>query len=66
MLGASYGEFTSVPDTEETAQADARKNRRARKLATIMHRFNEAIANDDRVEVLVLPIRDGLSVIRKK
>lgn len=30
-----------------------------------MHRFNQKIKNDTRVEVLVLPIRDGISVIRK-
>lgn len=30
-----------------------------------MHRFNLKIKNDDRVEVLILPVRDGLSVIRK-
>lgn len=51
-------------DNEETAEL--RKNRRARKLANKMHRFNSAIAQDSRVEVLVLPVRDGLSVIRKK
>jgi caffeoyl-CoA O-methyltransferase len=30
-----------------------------------MHRFNLKIKNDDRVEVLILPVRDGISVIRK-
>ncbi|KAL7564793.1 hypothetical protein ACA910_021055 [Epithemia clementina (nom. ined.)] len=43
-----------------------RRNRRARKLANKMHRFNTAIACDIRAEVLVLPLRDGLSIIRKK
>jgi predicted O-methyltransferase YrrM len=43
-----------------------KKNRRARKLASKMHRFNSAIKQDSRVEVLILPVRDGLSVIRKK
>ena len=28
--------------------------------------FNDTIAKDPRVEVAILPIRDGLSVIRKK
>eukprot|EP00804_Cyclotella_cryptica_P001449 CCRYP_003694-RA/>CCRYP_003694-RA protein AED:0.06 eAED:0.06 QI:1192/1/1/1/1/1/6/97/939 len=42
-----------------------RKNRRARKLANKMHRFNSAVVQDDRVEVLMMPIRDGLSLIRK-
>ena len=29
-------------------------------------RFNEKIKNDDRVEKVILPLRDGLSLIRKK
>lgn len=28
--------------------------------------FNKAIANDDRVEQVVLPVRDGVTIIRKK
>lgn len=35
------------------------KNERA------MHRFNQKIKQDPRVEVLLLPIRDGISLIRK-
>mmetsp|Transcript_29337 Transcript_29337/g.68926 ORF Transcript_29337/g.68926 Transcript_29337/m.68926 type:complete len:956 (+) Transcript_29337:428-3295(+) len=66
VLEASAGEFVSVSDRDDSEKAELRKNRRARKLATTMHRFNAAIAEDDRVEVLVLPMRDGLSVIRKK
>jgi predicted O-methyltransferase YrrM len=66
VLEASTGKFTSIAETEDTIPIEVRKNRRARKLATTMHRFNAAIAIDDRVEVLVLPMRDGLSVIRKK
>ncbi|KAL3926039.1 MAG: hypothetical protein SGARI_005742 [Bacillariaceae sp.] len=66
VLEASSGTFTSLADTDEAGEADARKNRRARKLATTMHQFNAAIANDDRLDVLVLPIRDGLSILRKK
>jgi predicted O-methyltransferase YrrM len=30
-----------------------------------VHLFNQKIKNDDRVEVLLLPIRDGISIIRK-
>lgn len=45
---------------------EIKRSRRARRLAGIMHRFNEAIAEDDRVEVMMLPIRDGLTIIRKK
>lgn len=66
VLEASSGDFASVTDFEDTGTAEARKNRRARKLATTMHHFNSVMAKDERAEVLVLPIRDGLSVIRKK
>jgi caffeoyl-CoA O-methyltransferase len=66
VIEASSGEFSSVADTAGAGEAELKKNRRARKLATQMHRFNAAIADDDRVEVMMLPIRDGLSVIRKK
>ena len=64
VLEASSGEFTSVADG--VGEAELKKNRRARKLATMMHKFNAAIVNDDRAEVLMLPMRDGLSIIRKK
>lgn len=66
VLEASTGEFLSVSDKEDAGKAELRKNRRARKLATTMHKFNSAVARDDRAEVLLLPMRDGLSVIRKK
>ena len=67
VLEASSGEFSSLSEDEATEESEQlRKNRRARKLANKMHRFNSEIVKDDRVEVLVLPVRDGLSVIRKK
>lgn len=28
--------------------------------------FNEVVANDERVETLILPLRDGLTIVRKK
>ena len=31
-----------------------------------LHQFNEFVQNDSRVENMLLPIRDGLMVIRKK
>ena len=31
-----------------------------------IRRFNDMVAADDRVEVAMIPIRDGLSIIRKK
>ncbi len=32
----------------------------------ILKEFNELVANDNRVEIVILPIRDGISLIRKK
>lgn len=34
--------------------------------ALALHRFNEQIQNDSRVENLILPLRDGLMLVRKK
>jgi caffeoyl-CoA O-methyltransferase len=65
VLEASTGVFSSAADARTDGQTELRRNRRARKLATQMHNFNSAIVQDDRVEVVLLPIRDGLSVIRK-
>jgi len=63
VLEASSGKF--LPDSTQAGEFEIKKNRRARKLATQMHKFNAAIVNDDRAEVMILPIRDGLSIIRK-
>jgi len=57
VLGSSSSDFSLSDDDS--------RNRRSRKLANAMHTFNKRIIEDPRVEVLVLPIRDGLSVIRK-
>ena len=65
VLDASKGDFSSM-ESESADDAEIRKNRRARKLATKMHLFNSQIVKDPRAEVLVLPMRDGLSIIRKK
>eukprot|EP00977_Amphora_coffeiformis_P009230 scaffold2102_cov161-Amphora_coffeaeformis.AAC.14 len=65
VLEASKGDFSSL-ESEDANDAELRKNRRARKLANKMHHFNSEIVKDPRVEVLVLPVRDGLSIIRKK
>jgi len=32
----------------------------------IIHQFNEFVSKDDRVEHLLLPVRDGLMILRKK
>jgi predicted sulfurtransferase/predicted O-methyltransferase YrrM len=66
VLEACSGDFSSLQEFADSEEAELRKNRRARKLANKMHRFNSEIVKDSRVDVLVLPMRDGLSVIRKK
>ncbi len=33
--------------------------------AKVIHRYNEMLFRDPRVEVLMLPIRDGLSIARR-
>ena len=63
----SDGELSADSDSSSQSEKELlRKNRRARKLANKMHRFNSAVVQDDRVEVLLMPLRDGLSLIRKK
>jgi predicted O-methyltransferase YrrM len=66
VLEAGEGEFSSLKDTDDDTDAMLRRNRRQRRLASKMHRFNEAIIRDGRAEVTILPLRDGLSVIRKR
>jgi predicted O-methyltransferase YrrM len=45
-----------VLDDEKNMDADTKA----------LSKFNEKILNDDRVEKILLPVRDGLMVIRKK
>jgi caffeoyl-CoA O-methyltransferase len=66
VLEASNGNFSSLQESADTEEEVLRRNRRARKLAWKMHRFNSEIVKDNRVDVLVLPLRDGLSLVRKK
>jgi predicted O-methyltransferase YrrM len=36
------------------------------KRTQVLHHFNKVVANDPRVENLILPLRDGINIIRKK
>jgi caffeoyl-CoA O-methyltransferase len=65
-LVLDVGSLDEVTENTRTQNDELKRSRRARKLATTVHNFNSAIVEDDRVEVLMLPIRDGLSIIRKK
>mmetsp|Transcript_8362 Transcript_8362/g.12252 ORF Transcript_8362/g.12252 Transcript_8362/m.12252 type:complete len:663 (-) Transcript_8362:748-2736(-) len=69
VLESAGGAMTKEDIDESEKNMDnteVKKSRRARKLAGKMHIFNSAIVKDDRVEVVVLPTRDGLSIIRKR
>ena len=69
VLGSSGGGMSQADiDKEEDGLDDKalKKSRRARKLAGLMHKFNSAVVKDDRLEVVLLPMRDGLSIMRKK
>ena len=66
VLQVSGGGTPSPVDEEDDGDAELKKNRRARRLASKLHRFNAAIVKDSRCEVLLLDVRDGLSMIRKK
>jgi UPF0176 protein len=60
----SSDEMTPTGSNEEKELL--KKNRRARKLAMKMHQFNSEVVRDERVEVVMMPVRDGLSLIRKR
>lgn len=64
VSGVDVSQTTGIVGEEEGQLS--KKSRRARKLANTIHRFNSAIVQDARVEVVMLPIRDGLSIIKKK
>ena len=40
--------------------------RRHQDIADALHEFNDYVNKDDRSSVVLLPLRDGLSIIRKK
>jgi len=70
VLDANNNGYDSSDETSPTGsneeKALLKKNRRARKLAMKMHQFNSEVVRDERVEVVMMPIRDGLSLIRKR
>ena len=66
-LVIGIGNENETEDLDNKLNIDElKKSRRARKLANTIHQFNTAIVKENRVEVLMVPIRDGLSIIRKK
>lgn len=59
-----FGQVHRAAGHEDHQTPDASKN--IMKTAKICHEFNEHVRKDPRVTVLMLPIFDGISVIRKK
>lgn len=57
---AGYIDQTKGNDDEEAASKNIKKT------ALKVHNFNQHVANDPRVESVILPLFDGLTVIRKK
>lgn len=45
---------------------DAAQGNEASEDAKALHKFNEVVNNDNRVENVLLPLRDGLMLVRKK
>ena len=67
VLDAASNGYESNDDEQFCEDKELlKKNRRARKLANKMHRFNSAVVKDDRVDVLMMNLRDGLTMIRKR
>ena len=70
VLDANNNGYDSSDETMPSGSNEEKellkKNRRARKLAMKMHQFNGAVVRDERLEVVMMPIRDGLSLIRKR
>ncbi|KAI8327892.1 O-methyltransferase-domain-containing protein [Blakeslea trispora] len=55
-----------VPECNVTKDTYAEGSKNLKKMATKVHKFNEHIANDPRVECTILPIFDGITIVRKK
>ncbi|OBZ90811.1 O-methyltransferase MdmC [Choanephora cucurbitarum] len=55
-----------VPECNVTKDTYAEGSKNTKKMAAKVHHFNEHVANDSRVECTILPIFDGITVIRKK
>ena len=53
-----------VSQTSNDGSEDGTKN--MKKTALKVHRFNQHVAKDPRVESVMLPVFDGLTIIRKK
>jgi len=55
----------ATPAEEKAVRAARRAQRRDRALTQVMHEFNVKVRKDSRVEQVLLPLRDGLTLIRR-
>ncbi|KAG0212719.1 hypothetical protein BGX28_005752 [Mortierella sp. GBA30] len=56
----------SPPPRADKSSTEAKRLRRSQKVADYIDEFNRHVKNDLRVDVVLLPVFDGLSVIMKK
>ncbi|RCH80412.1 hypothetical protein CU098_006944 [Rhizopus stolonifer] len=63
-FGQVHKSIPGFSHENEPVTTEASKN--IKKVASKVHKFNEHIANDTRVESTILPIFDGITIIRKK
>lgn len=54
------------PKEQEMIRKRQRSIRKAHKIARKLHEFNEFVLRDERTEQVLLPVRDGLLVVRRK
>ena len=64
MLAQAAGDGTLQPSAPLREPAEFGKETRMIKLARAMHRFNRYVAAHPRLSQVVLPMRDGLSIVR--
>ncbi|CAM9300615.1 unnamed protein product [Phaeothamnion confervicola] len=64
--GSSDSGLRSAGAATATAALADKRAARLRQIAAALHEFNELVRADPRTEQVVLPIRDGLSIVRWK
>jgi predicted O-methyltransferase YrrM/tRNA G18 (ribose-2'-O)-methylase SpoU len=57
---------SSGSDAEGPSATDTKTRRRMLKIAAALHEFNERVNSDPRTEAVMLPLRDGLTIVQSK
>lgn len=65
-LGSSDGPRGVTSEGDVLAANSFASSPRRLKIATSLDEFNKRVQDDNRVEALMLPLRDGLSIVRWK